>query len=46
MFDLDVSHLSELAPGRWPGLDTIVNGVMNNAPFVYRAEEFGVHDDA
>lgn len=46
MFDLKVGHMNELAPGRWPGLDAMVNGIIGGAPFVYRAEEHGVHDDA
>ena len=44
MFDLKIDHLEELAPGRWPGLDAIVRGITHNKRFVYRAEEFGVHD--
>lgn len=38
MFGLEVDRLEDLAPGRWPGLDTITDGVLNGAPFVYRAE--------
>jgi hypothetical protein len=29
----------DLALGRWPGLDTICDGILTGAPFVYRAEE-------
>ncbi len=44
MFDLKVDALQDLSPGRWPGFDAITNGILNGAPFVYRAEDFGVHD--
>jgi hypothetical protein len=29
----------DLAPGRWPGLDVICDGILTGAPFVYRAED-------
>ena len=35
---IDIADKAELAPGRWPGLDTICEGVLTGAPFVYRAE--------
>jgi hypothetical protein len=37
-FRIDIADKSELAIGRWPGLDTICDGVLTGAPFVYRAE--------
>jgi hypothetical protein len=44
MFDLKVDRLQDLSQGRWAGLDAITNGILHGAPFVYRAEDFGVHD--
>jgi hypothetical protein len=31
--------LDDLLPGRMPGLDVIVDGILSGSPFVYRAEE-------
>lgn len=44
MFGLELDGIDDLAPGRWPGLDVITSGIMHNAPFVYPAEQHGVHD--
>lgn len=38
MFGVHVSNANELAPGRWPGLDVICDGILNNKPFVFQAE--------
>lgn len=43
-FGLGVERLEDLAPGRWPGLDAICDGILQGTPFVYRAEEFGLHE--
>lgn len=37
-FRIDATR-GDLAPGRWPGLDAICDGILSGAPFVYRAEE-------
>lgn len=39
MFGLEVDTLEDLAPDRWPGLDTITKGVLTGAPFIHRAEK-------
>lgn len=44
MFGLNVERLEELSPGIWPGLDVITKGIIEGAPFVYEAENFGAHD--
>ena len=37
-FRAEIKSKEELAPGHWPGLDTICDGILNGAPFIYRAE--------
>ena len=37
-FQVRIKAKDELAPGRWPGLDTICDGILTGAPFVYPAE--------
>jgi len=37
-FSVDVPSLDALAPGRDPGLDTVLEGIATGAPFVYPAE--------
>jgi hypothetical protein len=37
-FKVEIGSPQELAPGRWPGLDVICEGVLHRAPFVYPAE--------
>ncbi len=37
-FSMDVPSLDALAPGRDPGLDTVLTGIATGAPFVYPAE--------
>lgn len=38
MFDVDLPSVHDLAPGKWPGLDTITDGILTGAPFVFEAE--------
>jgi hypothetical protein len=38
--------LRDFLPGRHPGLDTLCDGILTGAPFIYRAEELGLHDHA
>ena len=40
MFDVAIGGLEALAPGNYPALDAICDGVMAGAPFVYEAERF------
>jgi len=37
-FDVAIDGPDDLAPGRWPGLDAICDGILSGAPFIYRAE--------
>jgi hypothetical protein len=37
-FRINISSSEELGPGRWPGLDTICNGILACEPFIYPAE--------
>ena len=46
MYGLQIKGLADLLPGRHRGLDVLCDGVMSGAPFVYPAEQFGVHDAA
>lgn len=43
-FTLDISSLRDLAPGRFPGLDVICDGILAGTPFIYRAEELDVKE--
>jgi hypothetical protein len=43
-FEVAIESLDDLLPGRHPGLDVICNGILTGSPFVYPAEELGVHD--
>jgi hypothetical protein len=38
-FRVDIGNKCDLAPGRWPGLDTICDGILTGSPFIYRAED-------
>ncbi|SEH30119.1 capsule biosynthesis protein [Magnetospirillum fulvum] len=45
-FRLEVDSLADLAAGVHPGLDVICDGIVDPAkPFVYEAENLGLHDD-
>jgi hypothetical protein len=37
-FRIEIGDASELAAGRWPGLDAICDGILTGSPFIYRAE--------
>ena len=37
-FRAEIKNKQELAPGIWPGLDTICDGILNGSPFIYPAE--------
>ncbi len=37
-FRVDNAGKGDLAPGKWPGLDTICTGIMEDKPFIYPAE--------
>jgi hypothetical protein len=39
-----LDSIEELLPGRQPGLDVICDGILEGSPFIYPAEELGVHD--
>lgn len=39
-----IERLADLAPGRWPGLDVICEGITSGTPFVYPAEVLGIHN--
>jgi hypothetical protein len=43
-YRLNIGSLEELLPGVHPGLDIICDGILNAQPFVYPAEQLGVHD--
>jgi hypothetical protein len=38
-YRLAVTSLDDLRPGADPGLDVICDGILEDTPFVYRAEE-------
>ncbi len=37
-FRAEIENIEELKPGAWPGLDTICEGILTGAPFIYPAE--------
>jgi hypothetical protein len=39
-----IGSVDDLAPGRNPALDLICDGILSGSPFVYPAEELGLHD--
>jgi glycosyltransferase involved in cell wall biosynthesis len=40
LFKLELSGLSDLLPGRYPGLDVICTGIINGDEFIYPAESY------
>ncbi len=44
-FEVALPALDALLPGSYKGLDTICNGILNGSPFIYHAEDFGLHDN-
>ncbi len=43
-FELRLASLDELMPGKYMGLDVICDGILHGTSFIYKAEEFGLHD--
>ncbi len=43
-FEVAVDELSDLSQGKLKGLDVICDGILNGTPFIYSAEEVGLHD--
>jgi hypothetical protein len=39
-FVIDIKRLTELLPGKDPGLDVICDGILQGKPFIFRAEEY------
>jgi hypothetical protein len=37
-FSVEIDRLTDLLPGRSPGLDVICDGILNGSPFIYPAE--------
>jgi hypothetical protein len=44
LYDLAIRSADDLLPGRDVALDVICNGVLEGRPFVFPAEELGIHD--
>lgn len=44
IYSMRLRGLDELEPGVHPGLDAICDGVLSGSPFVYPAEDIGLHD--
>jgi hypothetical protein len=43
-FAVKLASLEDLLPRRHPGFDVICDGILSGSPFVYPAEQFGLHD--
>jgi hypothetical protein len=44
-FKVTIDGIEDLLPGRQPGLDVICDGILTGSPFIFPAEQYGVHDD-
>jgi hypothetical protein len=44
LFRPAIASVDALAPGVDVGLDRICDGVLTGTPFIYPAEELGIHD--
>ena len=44
-YEIDVSSIDELSPGRVAGLDVICDGILNGGEFIYPAEIDSRHLD-
>jgi hypothetical protein len=44
-FRVAIDGLEDLLPGRQPGLDVICDGILTGSPFIFPAEQYGIHDD-
>jgi hypothetical protein len=43
-FRVSLDRLDDLLPGKQPGLDILCDGILSGNPFIYPAEDLGVHD--
>jgi len=43
-FRVAIDRIDDLLPGRQPGLDIICDGILKGSPFIFPAEQYGVHD--
>lgn len=43
-FEVGIENLEELLPDVYKGLDVICDGILHGSPFIYPAEELGLHD--
>ena len=44
-FKVAIDGIEDLLPGRQPGLDVICDGILEGSPFIFPAEQYGVHDE-
>ena len=45
-YEVQVSGLRDLAPGRDPGLDTMCDGILRGTDFIYRTEPLKTKTEA
>ncbi len=43
-YEVTLNGLDDLAPGHFPGLDVVCDGILTGSPFIYEAERLGLHD--